>query len=197
MSRQGKVMNFSRKEVWSWVKAFVVAVVVALFIRHFIFSNYIVRGESMMPTLQDGNRLIVNKIGYKISKPHRFDVIIFHATATDDYVKRVIGLPGDTISYQDDQLYINGKPVNEPYLRPYKKKLPGGENLTENFNLKQQTGVSRVPKGKVWVMGDNRRNSVDSRIFGFVDEKNIVGKVDIRYWPADEFGILNLIVKTE
>ncbi|RYM05782.1 signal peptidase I [Sporolactobacillus sp. THM7-7] len=177
-----------KKEIWSWVRAILIAVLVAWLIRHFIFSNYIVRGESMMPTLQDGNRLVVDKIGYRIGEPKRFDVIVFHATETDDYVKRVIGLPGDTIAYRNDRLYINGKPVNEPFLNRYKKNLPEGEYLTQNFNLKELTGTTRVPEGKIWVMGDNRRNSVDSRVFGFVDEKEVVGKVDLRWWPVSEMG---------
>lgn len=184
-------MNAAAKEIWSWVRAVAIAVVIALLIRHFIFNNYVVRGESMMPTLQDGNRLIVNQIDYSIGTPHRFDIVVFHATKTDDYVKRIIGLPGDMISYRNDQLYINGKPVQEPYLNRYKKQLPKGGLLTPDFNLKEKTGQLRVPKGEVWVMGDNRQNSEDSRYFGFVDEKQVIGKVDIRYWPFQEFGTIN------
>lgn len=182
------------KEIWGWIKAIAIAVIIALLIRNFIFSNYIVRGESMMPTLQDGNRLIVNKLDYSLGKPHRFDVIVFHATSTDDYVKRVIGLPGDTIQYKNDQLYVNGQKVAESYLKKYKSELPNGQNLTENFNLKSLTGKSRVPKGKLWVMGDNRRNSEDSRYFGFIDQHKVVGKVSLRYWPMKEWGSIPLIV---
>lgn len=185
-------MKKSKNEMLEWLKAIVIAVIIALLIRHFIFNNYVVKGISMMPTFQDGNRLIVNKIDYDFGKPHRFDVVIFHATKTEDYIKRVIGLPGDKIAYKNDTLYVNGKPVKESYLRPYKDKLAKGEKLTENFTLKDQTGYSRVPKGKVWVMGDNRQNSVDSRVFGFVSEKEIVGKVALRYWPLSEFGTLKV-----
>lgn len=186
-------MKAAAKEIWSWVRAIAIAVVIALLIRYFIFDNYVVKGESMMPTLQDGNRLIVSKIGYSVGTPHRFDIVVFHATKTDDYVKRIIGLPGDTISYQNDQLYVNGKPVQEPYLDKYKAQLPKGELLTPDFNLKEKTGLLRVPKGKIWVMGDNRQNSEDSRFFGFVDEKQIIGQVDVRYWPLQEFSIINLL----
>jgi len=186
----GALLKKDKREAFEWLKALAIAVIIAIVIRSFIFTNYIVEGQSMMPTLQDGNRLIVNKIDYDITKPHRFDIIVFHATPTDDYVKRVIGLPGDTIEYKNDVLYINGKKVDEPYLKPYKEQLVSGL-LTENFTLKDITGVDRVPKGKVFVMGDNRRNSVDSRRFGFVDMNQIVGKVDLRYWPISEFNMMH------
>lgn len=185
-------MNEKKKnDVIEWAKALGIAVLIAVLVRAFIFTNYVVEGESMMPTLQNGNRLIVNKIDYDFGKPHRFDVIIFHATKTADYVKRVIGLPGDTIQYKNDVLYVNGKPVKEPYLKPYKSKLPPGEELTNDFTLKKLTGKTKVPPGKLWVMGDNRQVSEDSRYFGFVDESKIVGKVDLRYWPFSEFQLLN------
>lgn len=188
-----KQTNKNKNEVFEWIKALAIAVIIAVVIRSFIFTNYVVEGESMMPTLQNANRLIVSKIQYHITQPKRFDIIIFHATPTEDYVKRVIGLPGDTVQYKNDMLYINGKKVDEPYLKPYKSKLLPGEDLTQDFSLKtlkSTNGVARVPKGKLFVMGDNRQNSVDSRIFGFVDESQIVGKVDLRYWPLNEFGLV-------
>jgi signal peptidase I len=105
-------------------------------------------------------------------------------------VKRIIGLPGDTISYKNDQLYVNGKAVDEPYLQKYKAALTEGQQLTENFSLKSKTGKIRVPKGELWVMGDNRENSEDSRYFGFINEKSVVGKVSVRYWPFSEWSVL-------
>ncbi|MFT8362894.1 MAG: signal peptidase I [Sporolactobacillus sp.] len=186
-------MNRAMKETWGWVKAIVIAVIIALVIRNFVFSNYIVRGDSMRSTLQNGNRLIVNMLDYRFSSPHRFDVIVFHATPTEDYVKRIIGLPGDTIRYSHDQLYVNGKKVAEPYLQKNKAKMPTGVDLTQSFSLHSLTGSYRVPKGKLWVMGDNRRNSEDSRYFGFVDESKVVGKVSLRYWPFDEFGSIPFV----
>lgn len=177
-------------EAWEWVKAFGIAIVIAIVIRSFIFTNYVVEGESMMPTLQNGNRLIVNKIEYDVSKPQRFDIVIFHATPTEDYVKRVIGLPGDTIQYKNDVLYVNGQPKKEPYLNKYKSQLPKGELLTPNFTLKKITGKTKVPPGDIFVMGDNRRHSTDSRVFGFVKESKIVGKVNLRYWPFSEFNLI-------
>ncbi|MDD9149389.1 MULTISPECIES: signal peptidase I [unclassified Sporolactobacillus] len=179
-----------QNEAFTWILAIGLAVFVVLIVRSFIIGNYIVQGPSMMPTLYDGDRLVVNKIDYRFTQPKRFDVVIFHATATDDYVKRVIGLPGDKITYSNDRLYINDKKVSEPFLDRYKQQLAGGV-LTGNFSLKGLTGQMRVPKGELWVMGDNRQNSADSRIFGFVSEKKLVGKVDVRYWPLNRLGIIH------
>ncbi|BBW97203.1 signal peptidase I [Geobacillus icigianus] len=167
---------------WLWMTA----VCLAVALRLFVFSPYIVEGKSMMPTLENGNWLVVNKLSYDIGPIHRFDVIVFHATRNEDYVKRVIGLPGDRIEYKNDVLYVNGKRMDEPYLRPYKQRLAGGK-LTGDFTLEEVTGKTRVPPGCVFVLGDNRLGSWDSRHFGFVKISRIVGKVDLRYWPLNEF----------
>src|SRR3954470_24250563 len=98
-----------KKEGLEWIKAFAIGIIIFAFIRTFFFSNYIVEGESMMPTLQDGNKLVVNKIGFQIGELNRFDVIVFHANQEEDYIKRIIGLPGDTVDYRNDVLYLNGK----------------------------------------------------------------------------------------
>ncbi|WP_433750650.1 signal peptidase I [Falsibacillus pallidus] len=177
-----------KNEIYSWLKAIVLGLIIAMIVKVFLFSSYIVKGESMMPTLQDGNHMIINKVNYEFSQPNHGDIIIFHATPTKDYVKRVIGLPGDTIEYKNDQLYRNGKPVAEPYLDQYKKELESGF-LTADFTLKALTGKTRVPKGKLWVMGDNRLISSDSRKpwIGFVDQKEVVGKVSFRLKPFTDF----------
>ncbi|GGH81242.1 signal peptidase I [Pullulanibacillus pueri] len=178
----------NRSEIFSWIKAIGISIILAVVVKNFIFANYLVKGESMNPTLHNGNRLIVNKVNYDFSMPKHGEIIIFHATSTKDYVKRVIGLPGDTIVYQNDQLYRNGKKVDEPYLDKYKKKLSNGQ-LDYDFSLEELTGKQRVPKGKLWVMGDNRRNSSDSREFGFIDIDQVVGKVSLRYYPFSEVNV--------
>ena len=155
------------KEGIEWLKAIVIGLIIFIFIRTFFFSNYVVEGESMMPTLQDGNKLVVNKIGYQIGDLNRFDVIVFHANQEEDYVKRIIGLPGDTIEYRDDILYINGKKVKESYLEKYRKEAIGGR-LTGDFTLLEITGKETVPNDHIFVLGDNRLGSRDSREFGFV-----------------------------
>jgi len=177
-----------KKEGLEWIKALAIGLIIFIVIRTFLFSNYVVDGESMMPTLQDGNKLVVNKIGYQIGDLHRFDVLVFHANEKEDYVKRVIGLPGDTVTYKNDKLYINGKYYEEPYLDTYKAESPGSK-LTGDFTLEELTGEKKVPKGKLFVLGDNRRGSEDSRYFGFIDREQVVGKVNLRYWPLNEWDV--------
>ncbi|WP_409304601.1 signal peptidase I [Peribacillus sp. SCS-155] len=171
-----------------WLKAGITVLVLFFLIRTFFFSSYEVEGQSMQPTLQDGNRLVVNKIGYQIADIHRFDIIVFHATDQEDYVKRVIGLPGDDIVYKDDNLYINGRKYQEPYLTGYKQPFPG-QRLTGDFTLGELTDSKTVPNGKLFVLGDNRLGSMDSRHFGFIPISKVVGKVDVRYWPIEDFNV--------
>ncbi|MGG3820817.1 signal peptidase I [Geobacillus thermodenitrificans] len=172
-----------KKSEWrEWLKAIVVAVLLAGGIRYFIFAPIIVDGISMMPTLHNHERMIVNKLAYKIGMPNRFDIIVFHAEEGRDYIKRVIGLPGDRIEYKNDTLYVNGKPYDEPYLDEYKKQVADGP-LTEPFTLEELTGQSTVPEGHLFVMGDYRRYSKDSRHIGFIPMEKVVGKANIVYWP--------------
>lgn len=166
------------------------AAALAIIFRTVLFASYVVDGESMEPTLDDGNLLMVNKIIYDITDIDRFDVIVFHATKQDDYVKRVIGIPGDTIQYKDDKLYVNGDYVEEAFLAPFKDdstSIP----YTKDFTLEEKTGAAEVPDGKLFVMGDNRDNSLDSRSFGFIPQDRLVGKVDVKYWPLSQasFGL--------
>lgn len=158
--------------------------IIVFIVRQYLFANYIVNGESMMPTIEEGNRLLVNKIELEFRSPERFDLIVFHANENEDYIKRVIGLPGDTIEYENDQLYVNGEAVDEPYLDEYKEALVEGQ-LTEDFTLQEKTGQKTVPEDHYFVLGDNRRHSYDSRHIGFINQKEIVGIVNLRYWPLD------------
>lgn len=177
-----------RKEGMEWIKAIAIGLIVFAFIRTFFFSNYVVEGESMEPTLETGNKLIVNKMGSQLGELNRFDVIVFHHNKEKDFVKRVIGLPGDSVEYHNDELYINGEKVNEPYLDKYRKEA-FGTMLTGDFDLMEVAGAETVPEGMVFVLGDNRAKSWDSRHYGFVSMEQIVGKVNLRYWPIEEMDI--------
>ncbi len=186
MEKQVKEKN----ELWEWTKALLIAFAIAAIIRYFLFTPIAVDGESMMPTLEDGDRMIVNKIGYKIGEPKRFDIVVFHAPEQKNYIKRVIGLPGDTLEYKDDQLYINGDPIDEPYLDAYKEQINGG-TLTEDFTLKDiDVSLDTIPEGYVFVMGDNRRNSKDSRHIGLVEQKEIIGNTSLIFWPFSDIKIV-------
>lgn len=179
-----------KNELWEWTKALLIAFAIAAFIRYFLFTPIVVDGDSMMPTLENGDRMIVNKFSYKIGEPDRFDIVVFHAPEQKDYIKRVIGVPGDFVEYKDDQLYINGEPIDEPYLDAYKAEISEG-NLTGDFSLKDiDPSLDVIPEGYVFVMGDNRRFSKDSRHIGIVDQNEIIGNTNIIFWPLNEIEIV-------
>ncbi|OJG98184.1 signal peptidase [Enterococcus termitis] len=142
----------------------------------------------MDPTLADGERVIA----LKNTDIKRYDIVTFPAPdePKKSYIKRVIGLPGDSIEYKDDVLYINGKEVEEPYLDEFKKEVADGNPLTLDFTLEEVTGKDKVPAGEYFVMGDNRRNSKDGRMIGFISEEKISGDVKFVLWPLNRFGTL-------
>ncbi|WP_042348943.1 signal peptidase I [Bacillus massiliigorillae] len=186
-------MTKKKNEVWEWLKALIIAVLLAAVIRYFLLAPIVVDGQSMMPTLHNQDRMIVNKIGYTIGEPERFDIIVFHAPEKKDYIKRVIGLPGDRIEYKDDTLYVNGKAYEEPYLDEYKKQRDEEIDgpLTESFTLSELPwGEETVPEGHLFVMGDNRRYSKDSRQIGFVSLDDVIGKTSMVYWPIKDIRIV-------
>lgn len=153
----------------------------------FVFSNETVSGPSMQPTFQDGDRIIA----VRNFTPQRGDIVILKAPDEPGalYIKRIIGLPGDTIESKNDVMYINGKPIKQPYLTEYKKKLPKGELYTNNFSLKQLYGINKVPKNCYFVMGDHRNVSKDSRMIGFIKRSAIVGEVKLRYYPFNQIKV--------
>ncbi|MEH7273065.1 signal peptidase I, partial [Neobacillus vireti] len=168
-----------KNETFEWVKSIMGALVIAFIIRSFFLTPIVVDGESMNPTLQDKDHMVVTKIG----NPKRFDIVVFHAPDGSDYIKRVIGLPGDRIEYKNDVLYINGMAYNEPYLEKYKKRLNEG-TLTDSFTLEETAvGSDTVPKDSIFVMGDNRRHSADSRHIGAIPLEKVIGTTNVVYYP--------------
>ncbi|WP_181349188.1 signal peptidase I [Thalassobacillus sp. CUG 92003] len=175
------------KKSFRLIRTILLALLLAFIFRTYLFASYIVDGESMEPTLYDGNLLMVNKLVYDWQSIDSQDIIVFHANEQEDYVKRVIGVPGDHIAYRHDQLYVNGNRVAEPYLD--RLRPDDGRLFTKNFTLQKVTGESEVPDNHLFVMGDNRRDSLDSRYFGFVSMDEVVGKVDALYWPMSKVTI--------
>lgn len=149
---------------------------------NFFFSVAVISGQSMSPSYKSSDYILLNK---QYSSINRFDVIAFDSPdeAGQEYIKRVIGLPGDSIEYRDDQLYIDGNLIEESYLDREKNELNAEEVLTKDFSLESLMGVKEVPKDKLFVLGDNRLYSRDSRAFGFVDIKSIKGDVKLKLWP--------------
>lgn len=169
------------KKLFEWIIAILVAVAIVFVVRTFLFVGYAVDGESMEPTFHDGDRVFVNKVIKNFGAIHNGDVIVFHAQKDSDYIKRVIGIPGDTVEMVNNKLYINGTHVKEAYLKE--------NESTADFSTRtiKDSRSDVIPEGEYLVLGDNRNNSIDSREIGFVKEENIVGKVSLRYFPFDKF----------
>ncbi|GGC82123.1 signal peptidase I [Enterococcus wangshanyuanii] len=179
------------KELLHTVLYFAAFALILFLLRQFVFTPVVVKGHSMDPTLADGERVIA----LKNTEIKRYDIVTFPAPdePKKSYIKRVIGLPGDSIEYKDDALYINGKETKEPYLDEFKSELTDGMPFTFDFTLKEVTGKDKVPAGEYFVMGDNRRNSKDGRMIGFINEKDISGDVKFVLWPFNRFGTLSKV----
>jgi signal peptidase I len=188
----GGISMAKKKNEWlDWIKALLVALGLALIIRMFLFTPIIVDGPSMQPTLHDRDQMIVNKFTYRFWEPERFDIIVFHANTEKDFIKRIIGLPGEHVEMKDDVLYINGEEVAEPFLQDQKDEMESYEILTNDFTLENLPGEYEViPEEHVLVLGDNRRNSTDSRVLGVIPMDQVVGKTELIYWPFDRLQIV-------
>lgn len=173
-----------KKESWEWGKSIGIAIVLAAFIRIFLFAPYLVEGASMESTLHNHDRLVVNKAIYFISKPKRGDIVVLHATPEKDYIKRVIGIEGDVIQAKNDILYINGQPVEESYLRENKEEANhAGYAWTNDF------GPITVPHDHVFVLGDNRPNSLDSEELGPFEVSKVVGRAEFVFYPFEKLRV--------
>lgn len=150
---------------------YIIIVVVVLFVKKFIFTPVIVNGDSMMNTLHDKDVMILNKIGMKMNGLDRFDIVVIQ-TAKSKIIKRVIGLPGETIEYKDNKLYINDKEIKDNY----------GTYETYDFEKIE------IPEGYYFVLGDNRTDSIDSRILGVIKENDILGKTSFTIFPFNRIG---------
>ncbi len=171
---------------WSWLKIILLAVVLVLFIRGFIFIPLEVEGNSMENTLQQSDHLVMEKF----SKIERFDLIVFQLKDGSTYIKRVVGLPGEKISYKKDKLYINGKQVAENFLTQAIANQKKGLQYTSDFDLQDFQNGDKLGNNEYFVMGDNRKVSKDSRSFGPITEKEILGKARMIYYPISHFKII-------
>ncbi len=163
----------------------VLSVVLAFGIRHFVAEARYIPSESMLPTLEINDRLIVEKVSYRFREPQRGDVVVFHPTDAiqkanpnfkDALIKRIVGLPGDTVEVRDGKVYVNDQLLVENYIEEA-PNYPWGPDI--------------VPDDSYLVLGDNRNNSYDSHFWGFVPRENLIGRAAVRVWPLDRLGVLN------
>lgn len=164
-------------DLTEWIKSIIIAVVVAILIKTFIFNSTYVLGNSMHPTLHEKDRLFAIKVSLYFTEPSRGDVVVISApdNTKKDYIKRIIGIEGDEIHISKGRVYLNGKILNEDYIEP--------GSYTQTYD--EDTWI--VPKDSIFVLGDNRGDgaSKDSRIFGSVSKKSIKGITEFRYFPID------------
>jgi signal peptidase I len=171
-SRAAERLALVRDELVAWFKTLASAAVYATLIVTFGFQVARVEGMSMAPTLEDQDRLIVNKLAYRIGEPHHGDIVMLYypIDPNKSFVKRVIAEEGDTVRIVDGHVFVNEAPLEDKYVR-------------EEYRDHNDWGPQVVPEGYYFVMGDHRNNSSDSRHWGFVPKRYILGKVQIRWWP--------------
>jgi len=171
----GGLGRFARELIETLV---LIAVIYALV--NLATARFIVDGPSMQPTFETGQFLIVSRVHYMLGEPERGDIVVFHYpnNTEQDYIKRIIGLPGDMVELRDTQVYVNGQPLDEPYIN---------EPCTP---ARCPDRVWELGPDQFFVMGDNRNHSSDSRSFGPVDRQFIVGEALVRYWPPSDWGIV-------
>ena len=155
-----------------FIETLVIAVLLAFLIRTFVFESFQVSGRSMQPTLYTNDRVLVNKLAFDFGKPKTGEIIVFKSPVipTQDWIKRVIGVPGDTVSIRNDTVYINGKPYREPFLK---------------YRQSGNYGPVKVPPGDLFVLGDNRPISEDSRYFGMLSQSRVRGQAFVVWWPLN------------
>lgn len=190
-------MSYKKSEksvVREYTEAIVIAVLLALFIRSFVVQAFKIPSGSMLSTLQIGDHLLVNKFIYGVKlpvtgtvvipwkDPKRDDIVVFKypKDRATDYIKRVVGVTGDTIEIKNKQLYINGEAIENPHIQFTDKNI-----MKASAGPRDNMGPVKVPEGSIFVMGDNRDNSYDSRFWGFVPLKDVLGKAFILYWSWD------------
>jgi signal peptidase I len=171
--RQGIGLAQVKEEVVAWVKTLASAAVYAVLIVTFGFQVARVEGQSMAPTLEDQDRLVVNKLVYRIADPRRGDIVMLYYPLNPEksFVKRVIAEEGDTVRIVDGRVYVNDIPLKDDYV-------------ASEYRSHDDWGPQVIPEGYYFVMGDHRNNSSDSRHWGMVPKKYIIGKVQIRWWPV-------------
>jgi signal peptidase I len=174
-------MSRTTRAFVDWVVVVGIALLVAILVRTFLLAHFVVDGTSMSTTLSTGDRVFVNKLSYRLHEPNRGDVVVLHqigGSSERDLIKRVIALPGETIEIQSCQVMIDGRRLDEPYLDP---------TVVTPGNCGGDTPATAVPDDSVFVMGDNRPGSSDSRTLGPIHESDLVGRAFVVFWPRSHW----------
>ncbi len=173
-----------------WVREIaetIVLILVIFFVVRLAVQNFKVQGTSMLPTIQNGSLVLVNKVDYLIHQPQAGDVVVFKAPPepSQDFIKRVIATPGESVQVHSGKVFVDGHALKEPY-----------ELQTPNYTMLKipDTNSDVVPKNDVFVLGDNRRNSYDSHLWGLLPQKNIIGKALVSYWPPSDLKFFSFVV---
>lgn len=166
--------------IFDWTETIVVAFIMALIIRAFFLQVFWIPSSSMEPTLDIQDRIVVNKVVYHFRQPERQEIVVFRQVAPEgtekrDLIKRVMGLPGETFQIKDGVVYVNGKAIEENH--------PMNRDFAD-------FGPIKIPKNSYFVLGDNRPASADSRFWGFLPAKNLIGPAFIRIWPLSKIGLI-------
>ncbi len=183
--RSKRSSRSSTRNMVEWALVIVGAIVVAFLVKTFLVQAFQIPSASMHPTLLEGDRVLVNKLSYDLHDVNRGDVVVFARPKSmnagpndpDDLIKRVIGLPGDTVQTKDGHVYIDGRELDEPYLAE--------DTVSDGID-----DPVTIPEGHLWVMGDNRGDSQDSRVFGPIPEDDVVGRAFLIMWPLSRIGSL-------
>lgn len=177
----------SSQKAWGFLKdilqIIIFALILTFFLRTYVIEARLIPSESMLPTLEIGDRLLVDKIVFKFRELEQTDIVVFapppeaqRGAGDDDLIKRIVGLPGDTVEVKEGRVFVNKKPLDEPYI---------AERLNYAY------GPVAVPEGYLFVMGDNRNYSFDSHAWGFLPLENLKGRAFFRFWPLDRFGLID------
>jgi signal peptidase I len=183
----------SRRNILEWVGVIGGAVIIAVLVRTFVFQTFWIPSPSMSPTLVRNDRVLVNKLSYKMHPIHRGDVVVFERPPAEadnsvkDLIKRVVGLPGERVSVVDGDVKINGRTLDEPYTHGLDSIYQQGCGTGDVTGINTEKGL-KIPDHHIFVMGDNRVNSSDSRCFGPIDEDLVVGRAFFILWPPSKMG---------
>lgn len=169
-----------RERVWEWVKSIGLALLLAIGIRTAVVEAFVIPSGSMEPTLQIGDRVLGNKFWFWFAAPHRQEIVIFSPPSSAELaagalIKRVIAVEGDVVEVRESQVFVNGKPATEPYIKERPQYI---------------LPPTPVPQGMLFVLGDNRNASYDSHVWGFVPRNHLKALAFARYWPLNRIGLL-------